>query len=161
MRDFYNIIAPFIAAFLASFLTYFFTVRTKKHEALIAQRLPAFKAIQKKLVEIQHYCEAKLGELQSNEFTPKVDELPPEENKSALEHLTELKRLVDDNIIFLSKSSNDAVNKIYSELAGLCFLELESQRCEDLYLGDGAYKIPLSQINESIQKLYNDLKLPK
>ena len=162
MREFYNIISPFIAAFLASFLTYYFTVRTKKHEALIAQRLPAFKAIQKKLVSIQRYCEAKRAELDGDEFSSRLNDLSSEDQKSALEHLTELKMIADENQVFLSKSSKKSIERIYSALALLCSMELSTiEHPDEFALGPGAYSLPLERIEESVQKLYGELKLPR
>ena len=63
IQQMYNYLSPFIAAIAASWLTYFFTIRQKRHEILLQEKLNAFKSIQERLVSIRRYCEAGIAEI--------------------------------------------------------------------------------------------------
>lgn len=167
MREIYNLLSPFIAAFVASLITYLFTVRAKKHEALITQKLQAFKAIQKQLSLFKDYYFARLGEIQGNEFAPMVKDLPEEARKSPLIQRQALSTVLADNSIFLSKESRKCLDSLDGSLNLLCNLEMYAatetwalmknlQNIDAKY----AYEQILFQIDECIEKMYRELKLP-
>ena len=166
MKEIYTYLSPFIAAFIASLITYLFTVRAKKHEILMTHKLEAFKAIQKLLSLFKSYYFAKLSEIQGNEFAPMVVDLPDEAQKSPLLQRQALNLVLSGNSIFLSADSRKSLSYLDSSLGFLCNLELNAQ----IELGTlklvtevdtkSAYEQILFQIDECIDKMYEELKLP-
>ena len=93
----YTYVSPFIAAGAASWLTYALSIRQKRHEILITEKLFSFKAVQTQLVALKHYCEAAMGEYSGGDFHPRISDLPESESSSALTQVNELQRVVDQN----------------------------------------------------------------
>ncbi len=164
MKEIYTYLSPFIAAFVASLITYLFGVRAKKHEMLMAQRIPAFKAIQKQLVAFRRYYIASLSQMVGNEFAPKLEDLSKEERKSPLEQRQSLDVVLADNLIFLSKESRKCLNALDDSLGLLCNVELlhasepENQAWRDE--AKGFYERVLAQVDACIEEMYKELKLP-
>lgn len=165
MKEIYSYLSPFIAAFVASFLTYLFAVKVKKHEVLLAQRIPAFKSIQKELVSFRRYYIASLSEMVGNEFAPKLNDLSKEDRKSPLEQRDALEVVLADNLIFLSKGSRNCLNALEDSLGLLCNVELlHVTEPENEILqseAKGLYERILSQIDECIEEMYKELRLPR
>lgn len=165
MKEIYSYLSPFIAAFVASFITYIFAVRAKKHEVLLTQRIPAFKAIQKQLVSFRRYYTASLSEIVGNEFAPKLNDLSKEDRKSPLEQRDALDAVLADNLIFLSKGSRNGLNALENSLGLLCHVELlhatepENETWQNEV--NGFYERILSQIDECIEEMYKELRLPR
>ncbi len=164
MKEIYTYLSPFIAAFVASYITYLFGIRAKKHEVLMAQRIPAFKAIQKQLVAFRRYYVASLSEMSGSEFAPKLEDLPEEERKSPLEQRQSLDAVLADNLIFLSKESRKCLDALDGSLELLCSEELlrasepENQTWRDEV--KGFYERILSQVDACTEEIYKELKLP-
>lgn len=163
--EIYSYISPFIAAMVASGITYFFTIRAKKHEFLTAQRIIAFKAIQRQLVSFKRYYNAFIGEHEGNEFAPRPDNLSPEDLKSPLEQRELLDIVLADNLIFLSTNSRERFNDLESSLSMLCNFELwkasDLQKSESDRESRRLYESMLTKIDDCIEEMYKDLKLPK
>ena len=88
MKVFLAFFYPLISALVACFLTYLFTIRSKKHDIILQERILAFKTIYKELVFLSRYCNAIVASGEGNEFAPQLDDLSEDVKKSALTHWT-------------------------------------------------------------------------
>lgn len=163
MEEALKYLSPFLAALLASYLTYLFTMRSRKYEILLKERIPAFKSIQRRIVSLKRYCMARVAEYQGNEFAAHFDDLPGEDKKSALSHRSELGNLVEENLIFLSSQSRKSLEDLDTQLSLLCNLELSLAANPDQSItssAQGAYEATLDRIDTCLENLYSELKLP-
>jgi len=164
MEELYKYLSPFIAAFLASYGTYLFTIRGKKYDILLRERITAFKTVQQRIVSLKRYCLAMIAEYEGNEFAPHFEGLSDEDKMSALEHRAKLSHIVEDNLIFLSHSSRKSLNELDGQLSLLCNLELLLAGNPDETIkssAKSAYDATFSIIESCIDELYSELKLPK
>jgi len=165
MDKLYQYLSPFIAAVLASYITHMLMIRSKKFDVLFQERIPACKAILKRLVSIKRYCLAGLAEYSGSEFSPRLEDLPEHDQGSALTHRTDLSFLAEENQIFLSKSSRRALIELDAQLGLLCNVELQlagsQPHADAASLAEDTYGMTVTAIDECIDRLYNDLKLPR
>ena len=84
----------------------------KRTDILLAERMAAFKLLQKKLVSIRRYCEAHISSENGNEFDPRPDDLEAADKKSVLTHWTELETLLDINLVFISSSCSASFDAV-------------------------------------------------
>ena len=163
MEYLFTIALSVVSALIASLVTYLFTVRTKKHEVLLAQRLPAFKIIQKKLVSIRRYIETELGEQRGYKYILKREYLSDEDRKPLEEHLNELMNIVDENFVFLSKHSRDSVEHTYVWLTILVVDEKTRRKSNKQPDPDiiKLYEATIEKIEDCIEDIYESIKLPK
>jgi len=157
----YGYLAPFIAACVASWITYYFTLRQKKHELLLQEKLHAFKAIQAYLVSLRRYCEAGIAEVEGGDFNPTFESLPENDPKSALIHSTALQNVIDSNLIFISHSARKALNELIQQVYMLCSMELAISSDPELKSSSpSGYSATIREVENCINILYSELKLP-
>ncbi|RKS03196.1 hypothetical protein [Flavobacterium sp. 102] len=155
--DFFKVLAvvsPFISAFLAGLLTYYFTLKTKKFDILYQNKIPAFKEIALKLIELKKFCLGRSAYYQGNEFSPYW-----EENLGALEHRTAVAEIFEINSIFLSKSSKKSIENLISEMSGLCNAEISIAGTNEISGVEKEYERIAKITEETINILYSDLNL--
>jgi hypothetical protein len=164
MDDILKYLWPVLAGLLASCVTYLLTIRSKKYDILLKERIPAFKSIQQRIVSLKRYCDAQLAEHQGNEFAPRFDDLPDDSRTNALGHRTLLGNVVQQNLIFLSPGSRKSLQELDAQLSLLCNLELVLAGDPDERIASSApsaYEATLKRIEECVNSLYSELKLPK
>ncbi len=164
MDDILKYVWPVVAGLFASFVTYLFTMRSKKYDILLRERIPAFKSIQQRIVSLKRYCHAQLAEYQANEFAPRFGDLPEDARKNALGHRTLVANVVEQNLIFLSSGSRNTLQELDAQLSLLCNLELLLAGNPDETIkssAPNAYEATLNRIEECLDSLYSELKLPK
>lgn len=158
----YKILSPLSAAAIAAGATYFFTLRTKKHEVILAEKLKVFKLLHQKIASLKKYCVVKEIEDSGCDFAPTSESLRPEDNNSILVHRTEIWALVEENGIFLSKKSQKAIQELDSQLSLLCSMELALT--ENLSLKEikdsapGGYKAGRQAAEKCLEALFTELQ---
>ena len=148
------IISPFVSAFLAGLLTYYFTLKTKKFDILYQNKIPAFKEITLKLIELKKFCLGRIAYFQGNEVSPYW-----EENLGALEHRTSITEIFEINSIFLSKSSKNSIESLINEMGGLCNAEISLASNDELPGVEKEYERIAKISEKTINILYSDLNL--
>lgn len=133
----------------------------KRTDILLAERMAAFKLLQKKLVSIRRYCDSQISSAIGSEFGPRMNDLAAADNKSILTHWTELETLLDDNLIFLSGACSASFERLRNQLSLGASLELwlaSSDPAPEIVSSkaDG-YQAIRNKINESIDALFKDL----
>lgn len=133
----------------------------KRTDILLAERMAAFKLLQKRLVSIRRYCEAQISSENGSEFDPRPDDLESADNKSILSHWTELETLLDENLVFLSSSCSAAFERLRNQLSLGASMELwlaSADPAPEIVASkvDG-YEAICNQINECIDALFKDL----
>lgn len=155
--DFYKILAiisPFLSAILASYATYYYTLKTKRFDILYQNKIPAFKEIVTRLIELKKFCIGRLAHYEGNEYSPYY-----EESTGVLEHRTLLADSYELNSIFLSKSSRKSIENLLDDLSGLC----NAERCigsgDDTLNVENEYGRIAKITEDTINKLYSELNL--
>lgn len=75
--DFYKvaaIVSPFLTAILTGFVTHLFSVKSKKEEVFLKNRIDECKVIVGKLVEFKMFCMGRVSSLTGNEYSPYWEE---------------------------------------------------------------------------------------
>jgi hypothetical protein len=73
--DFYKvaaIVSPFLTAILTGFVTHLFSVKSKKEEVFLKNRIDECKVIVGKLVEFKMFCMGRVSSLTGNEYSSLV-----------------------------------------------------------------------------------------
>ena len=153
-----------LSALVACFITYKFTIRSKKHDIILQERILAFKTIHKELVFLSRYCHAIVASRKGNEFAPRLEDLSEDVKKSALTHWTYLQEIVDENLIFLPSRSKKLIDEIFFCLSILSNIELQlaySDPPEEVVISaPEAYENAIDKIDLCLENLFNELKLP-
>jgi len=133
----------------------------KRTDILLAERMAAFKFLQKRLVSIRRYCEAHISSESGSEFGPRPDDLDAADNKSILSHWTELEALLDENLVFLSGSCSASFEQLRNQLSFGASMEIhlcsEDPMPEIVASKKDGYQIIIDRINECIDALFKDL----
>jgi hypothetical protein len=155
----YTYVSPFIAAGAASWLTYALSIRQKRHEILITEKLVAFKAVQAQLVALNHYCEAAMGEYSGGDFHPRISDLNESEPSSALSQVHELRQVVDKHCIFFSAPVRKNLNGLFQQIYLLASMELIATS-DNSFGNPDAYEKVSELVDLCIEELYKELKFP-
>jgi hypothetical protein len=135
----------------------------KRTDTLLAERMAAFKLLQKKLVSIRRYCEAQRNSESGNDFAVRPEDLEAADNKSILVHWTELETLLDENLIFLSSSCNAAFERLRNQLSLGASMELwlaSDPAPEVISSKANGYQAVSNRVSECIDALFKDLGFP-
>jgi len=135
----------------------------KRTDVLLAERLAAFKLLQKKLVSIRRYCEAHKNSESGNEFSARPEDLDAADNKSILIHWTELETFLDENLIFLSCSCNASFERLRDQLSLGANMELwlaSDPEPEVVSSKASGYQAISNRVSECIDALFKDLGFP-
>jgi hypothetical protein len=133
----------------------------KRADILLAERMAAFKLLQKSLVSIRRYCQAQIGSGKGSEFSTRPDDLGVPDNKSILMHWTELEILLDENLVFLSNSCLDSFEELRNQLSiGACmelYLASAQPVLEIVTSKTDCYQSISGEIDKCIHALFKDL----
>ena len=135
----------------------------KRTDTLLAERMAAFKLLQKKLVSIRRYCEAHINSERGGEFGVRPEDLEAADNKSILTHWTELETLLDENLIFLSSSCNACFEQLRNQLSLGASMELwlaSGPAPEVVSSKASGYQAMSDRVSECIDALFKDLGFP-
>ncbi len=135
----------------------------RRTDTLLAERLTAFRLLQKKLVSIRRYCEAHKNSEVGNEFSARPENLEAADNKSLLTHWTELETLLDENLIFLSRSCNASFEQLHNQLSLGANMELwlASDPAPEVVSSKASGYLAISnRASECIDALFKDLGFP-
>lgn len=164
MEIFYQALSPFVAGVVASMATYYFAIRTKRHEVIDAERLTAFKMLNKKIVSLKKYCMVKEMGNSGCELGPTLESLGAEANKSIMVHRTEIWTIVEENGIFLSKKSRKVLQDLDSQLSLLCSMELcladSNPLKEVVSSAPEGYRLGANIAESCLDALFDELKYP-
>jgi hypothetical protein len=149
-----SIVSPFVSAFLASLFTYFFTLRTKRFDILYQNKIPAFKEITSKLIDLKKFCIGRVAYFSGNEYSPYY-----EENVGALHHRTEIANITDLNSVFFSTKSRNTIDNLLNELSGLCNAEASIVSGNEMLRAENEYERISRVIEKCIETLYSELNI--
>ena len=138
---------------------------SRKNDILFDEKIRVFKKLQKILVNFKRYCEAALGTYDNRgEFHPTLESLDETNARSALIHIHALHQIQLEDFIFLSKSSNSALNKIYEACQIMPSMELHiigNETDIDLISSTtSVYEEAMTNIDICLQSLYDELEFP-
>jgi len=138
---------------------------SKKHSALLNEKIRVFKTLQKRLVQFKRYCEAALGTYgQRGEFHPNLNVLPKEIDKATLQHLTVLHEIEQENFIFLSERSRNILSDLQKSCSLMYSMELAIMENEGdiniMKFVPSAYSSAMKNIDECLLSLYEELEFP-
>ncbi|MDY3339116.1 hypothetical protein D1J36_007430 [Riemerella anatipestifer] len=152
----FTLLSPFIAAFIAARLTFFFTLKSKKFDILYANKIPAFKNINEKLIEYKIFCLGRVAYFEGNELSPYWYE-----DIGAFEFRKSITKVYEENSIFVSKKSRISIEKLINNLSLLCNMEIQivdDKLDERIDLKEIYFKSYL-EVDKLIQILYEELNL--
>ncbi|MCE9551503.1 MAG: hypothetical protein K8R50_11010 [Betaproteobacteria bacterium] len=135
----------------------------KRTDTLLAERMSAFKLLQKKLISIRRYCEAHRNSESGSEFAARPEDLETADSKSILTHWTELETLLDENLIFLSSSCNAIFERLRNQLSLGANMELwlTSDAAPEVVSSKASgYQAISNRVSECIDALFKDLGFP-
>lgn len=152
----FTLISPFIAAFIAARLTFFFSLKSKKFDIIYANKIPAFKNINEKLIEYKIFCLGRVAYFEGNELSPYwVEDI------GAFEFRKSITKVYEENSIFVSKKSRSSIEKLINNLSLLCNMEIQivdNKLDEKIDLKE-TYNNAYLEVDELIQILYEELNL--
>lgn len=152
----FTLISPFIAAFIAARLTFFFSLKSKKFDIIYANKIPAFKNINEKLIEYKIFCLGRVAYFEGNGLSPYwVEDI------GAFEFRKSITKVYEENSIFVSKKSRSSIEKLINNLSLLCNMEIQivdNKLDEKIDLKE-TYNNAYFEVDELIQILYEELNL--
>ena len=152
----FTLISPFIAAFIAARLTFFFSLKSKKFDIIYANKIPAFKNINEKLIEYKIFCLGRVAYFEGNGLSPYwVEDI------GAFELRKSITKVYEENSIFVSKKSRSSIEKLINNLSLLCNMEIQivdNKLDEKIDLKE-TYNNAYLEVDELIQILYEELNL--
>lgn len=136
---------------------------SQKHTILFDEKIRVFKKLQKRLVKFKKYCTASYGTYGAvREFHENLASLPNNIEKSALIHLTKLRRIVDKDFIFLSEKSKSLLlgltNHPTIESMEIHLYGSDSERIEES--AAELYQSTIKEIDTCLIGLYEELEFP-
>lgn len=148
------LLSPLISALLAGWITYNIAIKAKKMDFLYQNKIAAFKEISGKLIGFKKFCLGRNAFYLGNEFSPYY-----ERNVGAMSHRMEIGNVFDQNSIFFSKESREAIEKLIGDLSVLCNAEISVLKNQDLPGIEKAYVEFANKADDCIEILYTDLNL--
>ena len=141
------------------------SVLSRKHDILLDEKVRVFNKLQKRLVDFKKYCEAALGSYgDRGEFHPNLDALDEEIDKASLQHITALHEIEQEDFIFLSEESRRILSDLHSGCSMMCSMEMaihgNEDRPEIMSSVPPVYESAISNIDECLQSLYEELEFP-
>ncbi len=152
--QFWDIAAPFVAAGLAAWLTYLLSLRQRRAEILIEQRLGAFNAIQSTLVGLLHYCEYRGRP--GDDIGPSLPEGVP---IAALGNAQRLSHCIDANRIYLSSAARSKLLHLRQSVAMAASMELAVTNGAEYEDSELYIRLKL-EADACIEFLHGELGLP-
>jgi hypothetical protein len=132
----------------------------RRNDSLHAERLSAYKVLSKKLLSLRRYCNARSAEFgDASEYEPRTEALTEDENISLLMHSEILLRSIDEFELIVSQTTREQFDSLFEQLSFGFNLELwliDSKNPEELN-APGLYDSVVSEVNETLDALYNDL----
>jgi hypothetical protein len=134
---------------------------SRKRDILLDEKIRVFKDLQYRLVSLKRYLAASAAEHgYGSEFTPRVESLPAEVERSALEHLTALHNLIEENFIFLSYEARELLHDFAGRLSLVCSMEMHIDRPEVADSAPSTYDRWAQEADRCLEALYLDLQFP-
>lgn len=138
-------------------------VFSRKNNILFDEKIRVFKRLQKNLVDLKRYCEAALGTYDDRgEFHPTLESLDSTNAGSTLMHIHALHQIQLEDFIFLSRSSNSALDELYQTCQIMPSMELHIIGNEnDVDLASSTipvYEKAMINIDKCLQTLYDELE---
>lgn len=138
---------------------------SRKNNILLDEKIRVFKKLQKRLVDFKKYCEAALGSYDDRgEFHPNLNVLAKDIDKAALQHITALHEIEQEDFIFLSKKSRSILAELHHSCSMMCSMELavfgEESGSEMAKSTIPVYETAMSNIDSCLQSLYEELEFP-
>ncbi|EPC03355.1 hypothetical protein L861_17590 [Litchfieldella anticariensis FP35 = DSM 16096] len=138
---------------------------SRKNTILLDEKIRVFKRLQKRLVDFKKYCEAALGEYdERGEFHPNLQGLAEDVDKAALQHITALHEIEQEDFIFLSKKSRKILADLHHNCSMMCSMEIaifsEESGSEMAKSSIPLYESAISNIDICLQSLYEELEFP-
>ena len=100
--------------------------------------------------------------VEGGDLNPTFESLPEHDPKSALTHSVAIHNVIDANRIFLSKSARDALRDLTDQVSMICSMELTIASNPELKTsGKSGYSATIREVDNCIESLYEELKLPK
>jgi len=145
------ILSPFISAFLVGFSSYYFNLKNKRFDILYQYKLPAFKEMSVKFIELKKYCTGQIG----LENTPYLsDKLQAKELRAGIIDS------YDNNAIFLNSKTRRTIEFLINQMRTIVRLEDLAEKEEvEFKQKYKDYTIILGLTNNCIEVLYKDLDL--
>jgi hypothetical protein len=146
-----------------------FKAEQKRSDILLSERLAAFKVLSEKLIALRRYCHARSAELRNeSEFEPRTDALSPAENISLLMHHELIQRALEERELFVSPTSRNAFDRLFSQMGMGFNIELLFSSETDDPVIDGVklntyelYDLVAKRVNDVSETLYSDLEFPE
>ena len=138
---------------------------SRKNDILLDEKIRVFKKLQKRLVDFKKYCEAALGShVDRGEFHPNLNVLAEDIDKAALQHITALHEIEQEDFIFLSKKSRSILAELHQNCSMMCSMELavfgEEAGSEMARSTIPVYESAMRNIDNCLQSLYEELEFP-
>lgn len=138
---------------------------SRKNDILLDEKVRVFKKLQKRLVDFKKYCEAALGSYDDRgEFHPNLNVLAEGIDKAALQHITALHEIEQEDFIFLSKKSRSILAELHHNCSMMCSMELavfgEESGSEMARSTIPVYESAMKNIDSCLQSLYEELEFP-
>ncbi|MCE9792818.1 hypothetical protein LZ659_14520 [Shewanella indica] len=138
---------------------------SRKNNILLDEKIRVFKKLQKRLVDFKKYCEAALGSYDDlGEFHPNLNVLAEGIDKAALQHITALHEIEQEDFIFLSKKSRGILAELHHSCSMMCSMELavfgEEAGSEMAKSTIPVYESAMINIDSCLQSLYEELEFP-
>lgn len=138
---------------------------SRKNNILLDEKVRVFKKLQMRLVDFKKYCEAALGSYGSGgEFHPNLNVLAESIDKAALQHITALHEIEQEDFIFLSKKSRGILSELHHSCSIMCSMEIamfgEEADSEIAKSIIPVYESAMKNIDSCLQSLYEELEFP-
>jgi len=136
---------------------------SKKHTILFDEKIIVFKKLQKRLVDFKKYCTAMIGEVgEVSEFHPNLLVLSKDIDKAALQHITALYEIKQEDFIFLSEKSKELLSTLLNSLSMMPSMEIHlSNGDDDLEMQKNfteVYENTIEKIDKCLIGLFNELE---
>ena len=138
---------------------------SRKNNILLDEKIRVFKRLQKRLVDFKKYCEAALGSYDDRgELHPNLNVLAEGIDKAALQHITALHQMEQEDFIFLSKKSRSILAELHHNCSMMCSMELavfgEEAGSKMAKSTIPVYESAIRNIDSCLQSLYEELEFP-
>jgi hypothetical protein len=152
----FAVISPVISSIATGYITYSLTNRSKKTEYLYQHRISAFKAIFKVVTAIRRFALGQIALELGAETSPYFDE-----PGSPLSLSDDLARIREENEIFLTERSREALDRLNNSLGGFASIVLAQAGIAPAERDSVDYS-PLEKLAKDSQAiLYEEIDLPK
>ena len=138
---------------------------SRKNNILLDEKIRVFKKLQKRLVDFKKYCEAALGSYDNRgEFHPNLNVLAEGIDRAALQHITVLHEIEQEDFIFLSRKSRRILAELHYNCSTMCSMEIavfsEEPGSRMKKSTIPVYESAMTNIDNCLQSLYEELEFP-